>query len=1362
MAISHVFTNPIPDGTNTNIVRPSDWNSAHNQYYTLSGNTLGASTVSGTNVILQAAGNVSLSGTGGTIVISGSNAVVPTSYVSNVNGSSGQISLNVGSSLSSSTNGSSITFGLASNITTALQSANSNYLTTQTVQTQASGNIAGTGFTSTTTAGTAVVGTLNTAGLSLGIPAYLTTAATGGGGVMYANLSGNTSGNTTASGSTLNFSGINVTLSGTNGSQIAISGPATSGISNGNNIAISNTGSTIGISAQAVALGAGSQTATSGTVNFVNSNGVTFGMSGSNQITASVAAAAAMYANLSGNTSGNTTASGSTLNLSGINVTLSGTNGSQIAISAPPVSSLAAGANITISTSGSTISVIGGAAGGIAAAAGTQTGTSGTINFANSNGITFGMSNSSQITASYTVPTALPVYANLSGATTGNTTASGSTLNLSGINVTLSGTNGSQIAISVPPQSGLSNGNNIAISSTGSTIGISAQAAALGAGTQTATSGTVNFVNSNGVTFGMSGSNQITASVAAAAAMYANLSGATSGNTTASGSTLNFSGVNITLSGTNGSQIAISAPATSSLSAGNNISLSSNGSTIGLSAQAVALAGGTQTATSGTVNFANSNNVTFGMSGSNQITASFSQSVQTQASGNIAGTGFTSTTTAGTAVVGTLNTAGLSLGVPAYLTAAAGGGGIAAAAGTQTATSGTVNFANSNGITFGMSGSSQITASYTVPTVPTSYVSNVNGSSGQISLNVGSSLSSSTNGSSITFGLASNITTALQSANANYLTSQSNQAFSASGGSSTFQTLNFANSNGVTFSNSGGSVIASYTVPTVPTAYVSSVNGSSGAISLNVGSSLSSSTNGSSITFGLASNITTALQSAGAYLTTARASNDAVGLNTAQTNVTWTVNSSGLSLNAAGYAGTGTSATNASVTLNSAGLAISVAAPGGGGVMYANLSGNTSGNTTASGSTLNFSGINVTLSGTNGSQIAISAPPVSSLAAGSNITISTTGSTISVIGANYSAGVSNLGNTAGSTGVSGSRIVFVGTNNISLSQSTDSNGATISINQTAGGVGGAMYANLSGATSGNTTASGNTLNFSGVNITLSGTNGSQIAISAPATSSLSAGNNISLSSNGSTIGLSAQAVALIAGTQTATSGTVSFANSNGVTFGMSGSNQITASVAGPYIASGYSPHGDYPLVVGAVGQGTLALDPDIFPDLTVNVIAVPINFSAAANSTGSFTISNWVGLYSRNVSSLSLAHSTSNSVGITFSGTANSASYHGWRNLTYNWSTSISGGRYWIAQVVRTTTGGANCSFSQYLASQINTNFSGGFGVASNATAQFTLGQGFYSASTTALPNAIAFSEIQGTNSLAQRFPIVQFGFNTV
>src|SRR6185369_9529213 len=65
-----------------------------------------------------------------------------------------------------------------------------------------------------------------------------------------------------------------------------------------------------------------------------------------------------------------------------------------------------------------------------------------------------------------------------------------------------------------------------------------------------------------------------------------------------------------------------------------------------------------------------------------------------------------------------------------------------------------------------------------------------------------------------------------------------------------------------------------------------------------------------------------------AWLTTARASNDAIGLNTAKTNVTWTVNSSGLSLDAGGYAGTGTTFAGAnisgSITQNSAGINLSL------------------------------------------------------------------------------------------------------------------------------------------------------------------------------------------------------------------------------------------------------------------------------------------------------------------------------------------------------------------------------------------------------------------------------------------------------
>ena len=86
MAVSHVKSNTVADWTGTvtvgnstggtqtvnatDLVRPGDWNSAHNQFYTLSGNTSNASTASGTNVVLAATGNITLAGSTGTIWVS--------------------------------------------------------------------------------------------------------------------------------------------------------------------------------------------------------------------------------------------------------------------------------------------------------------------------------------------------------------------------------------------------------------------------------------------------------------------------------------------------------------------------------------------------------------------------------------------------------------------------------------------------------------------------------------------------------------------------------------------------------------------------------------------------------------------------------------------------------------------------------------------------------------------------------------------------------------------------------------------------------------------------------------------------------------------------------------------------------------------------------------------------------------------------------------------------------------------------------------------------------------------------------------------------------------------------------------------
>ena len=139
--------------------------------------------------------------------------------------------------------------------------------------------------------------------------------------------------------------------------------------------------------------------------------------------------------------------------------------------------------------------------------------------------------------------------------------------------------------------------------------------------------------------------------------------------------------------------------------------LRGDGSWAAPSGGGIAVAAGTQTGTSGTINFANSNGITFGMSGSTQITASYTvptQSVQTQASGNIAGAGFSSTTTTGVNIVGTNNSLGLSLGVPVYLTTQSvqtqASGNIARTGFTSTSTAGTaiVGTLNTGGLSLGI------------------------------------------------------------------------------------------------------------------------------------------------------------------------------------------------------------------------------------------------------------------------------------------------------------------------------------------------------------------------------------------------------------------------------------------------------------------------------------------------------------------------------------------------------------------------------------------------------------------------------------------------------------------------------------
>lgn len=349
--------------------------------------------------------------------------------------------------------------------------------------------------------------------------------------------------------------------------------------------------------------------------------------------------------------------------------------------------------------------------------------------------------------------------------------------------------------------------------------------------------------------------------------------------------------------------------------------------------------------------------------------------------------------------------------------------------------------------------------------------------------------------------------------------------------------------------------------------------------------------------------------SVGNYLTTARASTDAIGLNTAQSNVTWTVNSSGISLDGRGYAGTGTT----------------------------------------------FAGANISASMTNNS-----------------------------VGLNLSLSVAAPGAAAEN-------------NNINL---------------------------LGANTAGNTTASGSTIGWSGQGVTLSGTNGSQVVISAPGTSSLSGTGQVSISVNGSTVSIGVPSL---------------------------------------LTESGYNPYADLPMVAGQVGQGTLKFEPEIFPNFQCDRILLPMHNTNSSNSSGSHTLSFWVGIYTRNASSLSLYSSISASTALTHSGTAGSYSlYSGIRHFTIGMTNTFTEGEYWIGFLSRTTSGGANGSYSNMVVSNVNSAFQGFFGSSNNTTMQFTLGQGVYTVTTSGIPGSVAFSQIRGSDSMALRAPMMLFASSTI
>jgi len=861
---------------------------------------------------------------------------------------------------------------------------------------------------------------------------------------------------------------------------------------------------------------------------------------------------------------------------------------------------------------------------------------------------------------------------------------------------------------------------------------------------------------------------------------FMTIGGNTVGASTLSGTNIVFEGAGaVTLSG-NADTLVFSAPVQTAfvLSNSNGLTFGTNVSTVtashnGLTSQSnQAYSAGNGSAAFQTLTFANSNGVSFstgtqGLFGT--VKTDYASSNHSHGSPTLALTNLSGTTAS--------NSAGLTLSLSA---AAAGGAATAtlyATGNTTQSSTGTMALSSmivrgAGGISAGISNGSIVVSGPDLT-----------------SLAATGALSASSNGSTISLGVGTVTVSAVSNTTQN------------SSGTVNLNALQIQGAGVASVGLSNGSVVIS-----VPSGGGAGDGGNVIAAGTQTGTSLGTIKfeNSNGITFGMSGSTQVTASHNG--LTTARASNDAIGLNTAQTNVTWTVNSSGLSLNAAGYAGTGTTfnGTNASasMTLNSNGLRLDLsAANGGGGVntgtFYA------TGNTTQSSSgTIALSSIIVQGTGgvsagvSNGS-IVVSGPALTSLSATGALSVSSNGSTISLgvgtvtvsatgnttqassgtvnlnglilqgtggasvgisngsivisgatggagggaaisAGANsQSTGTVNFANSNGitfglsnngtmtasynSTQFAGTGTTFAGAN-ISASMTLNSNGLNLSASVAAPGAAAENNnINLLGAnTAGNTTASGSTIGLSGLNLTLSGTNASQVVISAPATSSLVATGLVSISTNGSTISIGAPA-----GTATL-----------------------------------WQPFNEAANIAGQQGQAIMHFAPLPTPapaalgEVQVDRLCVPLVLSNSSNSSGTVTLSYSFGLYTKNDSTLSLFASTSYTTAATFSGTVNNSTFAGVRLFTVPWTTTIPDGRYYVAHWSRTTTGGGNATFNQWLASQAASNYSGIFGVASNRSVQYPLGYGAYSVSfSTAMPGSVPFSALDGTASIVARPP---------
>lgn len=207
----------------------------------------------------------------------------------------------------------------------------------------------------------------------------------------------------------------------------------------------------------------------------------------------------------------------------------------------------------------------------------------------------------------------------------------------------------------------------------------------------------------------------------------------------------------------------------------------------------------------------------------------------------------------------------------------------------------------------------------------------------------------------------------------------------------------------------------------------------------------------------------------------------------------------------------------------------------------------------------------------------------------------------------------------------------------------------------------------------------------------------RVAISAGTQSGIT-GNIVFSNSNGISFGMSgssqvtaSHAINISAGTTSNNLSAFTFSNSNGVSFGLNGST-LTASIQSPKASQLVFPQANPWQTNFAIANGSFSFQ-NI--DVGLNLVATRANLlmviSGNSNSTGAVTVS--LGMYTKNGSTMSLASSDSRAISWTSgSDTTISSVYGGVSGTQYqtvplnNWS--LTSGEYMLGMWFRTTNNG--------------------------------------------------------------------------